>query len=168
MIDGVSLDLVPHAVATADDLYRYCYLVASVVGLTIIHIFGFSDPRALELAEMCGQAFQLTNIIRDVKEDAAMGRVYLPAVSPEAAVTPAVLPHLRQLGARAFEMYDRSRPLVNMVDADSRASLWALIEIYHRLLKKIEAAGYQVLDGRIRLSRWEKLSVVAQAALRRR
>src|SRR5205085_4090126 len=63
---------------TFSDLYQYCYHVASVVGLVCIHVFGFSDSRAKELAEQTGVAFQLTNIIRDVKEDAKMGRLYLP------------------------------------------------------------------------------------------
>ncbi len=63
---------------TFDDLKLYCYRVASVVGLVCIHVFGYRDPAAEPLAEQCGLAFQLTNIIRDVKEDAAMGRVYLP------------------------------------------------------------------------------------------
>ncbi len=69
MIDGVSSDLEPRQIQTFDELYRYCYQVASVVGLTIIHIFGFESPEALPLAEKCGIAFQLTNILRDVRED---------------------------------------------------------------------------------------------------
>ncbi|MBV9676555.1 MAG: phytoene/squalene synthase family protein, partial [Acidobacteriaceae bacterium] len=79
MIDGITSDLEPRQVQTYDELYRYCYQVASVVGLTIIHIFGFQSVRALLLAEKCGIAFQLTNILRDVREDAGLGRVYLPA-----------------------------------------------------------------------------------------
>ena len=71
MIDGISSDLEPRQVRTFDELYRYCYQVASVVGLTIIHIFGFDSKVALLLAEKCGIAFQLTNILRDVREDAA-------------------------------------------------------------------------------------------------
>ena len=78
MIDGVSSDLKPRDIQTFDELYRYCYQVASVVGLTITHIFGYESPQALVLAEKCGVAFQLTNIIRDVKEDQQKGRVYLP------------------------------------------------------------------------------------------
>src|SRR5947209_3131991 len=78
MIDGVSSDLVPRQIQTFDQLYRYCYQVASVVGLTTIHIFGFDQPEALRLAEKCGVAFQLTNILRDVREDAGRGRIYLP------------------------------------------------------------------------------------------
>src|SRR6185437_16367136 len=78
MIDGILSDLEPCRMQTFDELYRYCYRVASVVGFTVIHIFGFKSPRALLLAEKCGIAFQLTNILRDVREDAAMDRIYLP------------------------------------------------------------------------------------------
>src|SRR5258708_31415184 len=90
MIDGVSSDLERRGIQTFEELYDYCYRVASVVGLTIIHIFGFESQEALPLAEKCGIAFQLTNILRDVREDAERDRVYLPAedfarfgVSPE-------------------------------------------------------------------------------------
>src|SRR5882724_2954010 len=78
MIDGVSSDLQPRRIQTFDQLYRYCYQVASVVGLTTIHIFGFDSREALPLAEKCGVAFQLTNILRDVREDVERGRIYLP------------------------------------------------------------------------------------------
>ena len=78
MIEGVSSDLQPKQLQTFDELYRYCYQVASVVGLTIIHIFGFDSPDALPLAEKCGIAFQLTNILRDVREDRENGRIYIP------------------------------------------------------------------------------------------
>ena len=79
MIDGVLGDLSPRRFETFPELYRYCYQVASVVGLTSIHIFGFDTRSALPLAEKCGVAFQLTNILRDVREDLERGRVYLPA-----------------------------------------------------------------------------------------
>src|SRR6202030_530354 len=78
MIDGVSSDLEPRQIQTFDELYRYCYQVASVVGLTIIHIFGFESQEALPLAEKCGIAFQLTNILRDIREDSEKQRVYIP------------------------------------------------------------------------------------------
>src|SRR5215469_3432747 len=79
MIEGVSSDLEPRRIETFDELYRYCYQVASVVGLTTIHIFGFDTRTALPLAEKCGVAFQLTNILRDIREDAGRDRIYLPA-----------------------------------------------------------------------------------------
>jgi 15-cis-phytoene synthase len=165
MIDGVSSDLGPRDIQTFDELYRYCYQVASVVGLTITHIFGYQSPHALVLAEKCGIAFQLTNIIRDVREDREKGRCYLPAEDRNC------IPEMRDLlafeASRAKRLYRESAPLVGMVDKPSRASLWALIEIYRRLLEKIERANYNVLERRIRLSPWEKMSVVAEALLRR-
>ena len=78
MIDGVASDLEPRRFETFGQLYRYCYQVASVVGLTVVHIFGFESPAALPLAEKCGIAFQLTNILRDIREDLERGRLYLP------------------------------------------------------------------------------------------
>ncbi|MGC4053954.1 MAG: phytoene/squalene synthase family protein [Paludibaculum sp.] len=178
MIDGVSSDLEPRKVETFDELYRYCYLVASVVGLTTIHIFGFDDPRALALAEKCGIAFQLTNIIRDVREDAANQRVYLPAedlarfgVTPEALASPVTTPEIRQLlefeGARAQRYYNESTPLIAMMREDSQPALWALIEIYSQLLKRIQQRGYDVMPGKIRLSTSEKMTVLGRAWLRR-
>lgn len=175
MIDGVSSDLAPRTVNTFDDLYQYCYRVASVVGLTIIHIFGFKDQRALELAEKCGIAFQLTNILRDVREDFEMGRVYLPAedlarfgVSPsKLEYTPAFVALMRFEASRAFDYYKQSMPLIRMVDKDSRASLWALIQIYYRLLQRIEAREYRVLERRMRLSTIEKVWLVVQAGGRK-
>jgi phytoene synthase len=163
MIDGVSSDLQPRQIETFEELYRYCYQVASVVGLTITHIFGFDSPRALELAEKCGIAFQLTNIIRDVKEDEALGRSYLPK---EDTIRFTRLPDLLAFEAgRARAYYRESAPLVQMVDPKSRASLWALIEIYRRLLDRIEESGYDVIRQRIRLTTLEKLSIIARAAV---
>lgn len=161
MIDGVSSDLEPREIKTFDELYRYCYQVASVVGLTIIHIFGFDDPAALVLAEKCGIAFQLTNILRDVKEDAGRGRVYLPR--EDRGRFPDFQDLMRFEAARARAYYDESRPLIGMVHKRSRASLWALIEIYHRLLERIEASNYDVMSRRIRLSGFEKAGIVVRA-----
>jgi 15-cis-phytoene synthase len=163
MIDGVASDLEPRDIQTFNELYRYCYQVASVVGLTIVHIFGFESPRALELAEKCGVAFQLTNIIRDVKEDTIRGRYYLPKEDRDR------FPQLRQLlafqAARAKEYYRDAEPLVQLVHPASRKSLWALIEIYRRLLARIEASNFDVMSRRIRLSTAEKLGILAQSIL---
>jgi phytoene synthase len=163
MIDGVSSDLEPRRIETFDELYRYCYQVASVVGLTITHVFGYDSAKALLLAEKCGIAFQLTNIIRDVKEDQERGRCYLPREDRER------FPELRDLlafeGARARAYYEESAPLVGLVRRESRASLWALIEIYRRLLQRIERSGYDVMSRRIRLSTFEKMAIVLRAAV---
>lgn len=170
MIDGVESDLKAHDFETFDELYRYCYLVASVVGLTIIHIFGFDDPAALVLAEKCGVAFQLTNIIRDVAEDRDEGRVYLPreemrrfGVESLKQNSSGLRRLLESMAGRARAYYEESRPLIGMMHKDSRASLWALVEIYSRLLDRIAANSYDVLPKRIRLSSWEKAWILVQA-----
>ena len=165
MIDGVSSDLEPHRMESFEELYHYCYQVASVVGLTIVHIFGFEDQRALILAEKCGVAFQLTNIIRDVKEDRELGRVYLPGI--EKLEGEAFRQQLREYAARARAYYTESMPLVEMVHRESQASLWALVQIYYRLLGKIEKSDFDVMTRRIRLTTAEKLWVVVLAALRK-
>jgi phytoene synthase len=176
MIRGVSSDLEPRHIQTFQELYDYCYHVASVVGLTIIHIFGFNDPRALELAERCGVAFQLTNILRDVREDAEHDRVYLPeedlerfGVNPEELRGPALSPALRSLlefeAERAREYYRQSEPLMDMIHSDSRASLKALIGIYSRLLERISNSGYEVLGERVRVPAWEKIWILARCAI---
>ena len=174
MIEGVSSDLEPRSLRTFDELYDYCYHVASVVGLTIIHIFGFSSPEALRLAEKCGVAFQLTNILRDIREDAGNGRVYLPeedlarfGVGQEALSAGTVSENLRELlafeAARARDYYHESAPLIEMVSPHSRASLRALIGIYSRLLDRITDSGYEVLTERVRVPVWEKVWILARS-----
>ncbi len=172
MIEGVRSDLEPRRIQTFDELYDYCYHVASVVGLTIIHIFGFDSPEALKLAEKCGIAFQLTNILRDVREDAEKDRIYLPAedlarlgVSSADLTRPEPSGNFLRLmefeAKRARDYYRESAPLIELIDPRSRASLRALIEIYSRLLDRIVASNYDVLARRIRVPTWEKLWVLA-------
>jgi phytoene synthase len=173
MIEGVSSDLGPRRLRTFDELYDYCYHVASVVGLTIIHIFGFDAPEAVALAEKCGVAFQLTNILRDVREDAEKNRVYLPAedferfgVSPETFEPRTRFLELLEFEAqRAQEYYRQSAPLIGLVHKGSRASLRALIGIYSRLLDHIVASNYDVMARRIRVPTWEKLWVLVRSAV---
>jgi phytoene synthase len=176
MINGVSSDLEPRRVATFEELYDYCYHVASVVGLTIVHIFGFQPdvalPEALKLAEKCGIAFQITNILRDVREDAEKQRVYLPAEDLErfrvSAETFEPAERFRELMAfeaqRARDYFRESAPLVRMVDTRSQASLQALIAIYSRLLDRIVESNYDVLTRRIRVSTAEKLWLLVRSA----
>jgi len=174
MIDGVSSDLNARQIQTFDELYHYCYQVASVVGLTIIHIFGFDSPEALVLAEKCGIAFQLTNILRDVREDRENGRIYIPAEDIArfganlAKYDGRFIDLMRFEAERARRYYDESRPLIGMVHDGSRRSLWALIEIYRKLLDRIESANFAVLDGRIRVPAWEKIGILASATLGRK
>jgi len=176
MIEGVASDLEPRQFQTFDELYHYCYQVASVVGLTIIHIFGFDTRTALPLAEKCGVAFQLTNILRDIREDAERGRIYLPAedlrrfgVAAEDLCagrrTEAFLELMRFEGARARAYYNESMPLLDLIHRRSRRSLWALIAIYSRLLDRIAQSDYDVFSRRVRLSSLEKSSIVLRALL---
>lgn len=171
MIDGVASDLATQRIETFDDLYRYCYRVASVVGLAVIHIFGFDDDRAPLLAEKCGIAFQLTNIIRDVAEDATLGRCYLPAEDlrrfgvAELADSPAMRDLLRFEGDRARAYYGEAAPLIGMIHPESRASLRALIDIYTALLNKIDRKGYDVFRERVRISTAQKLWLMVRAML---
>jgi phytoene synthase len=163
---------------TFEDLRMYCYRVASVVGLVCIRIFGYRDPAAEPLAERCGLAFQLTNIIRDVKEDAAMGRVYLPAedlakfsvsASELANSTDAVrFRRLLELEAeRAREYYKAVEDLIPLVDEDSQPALWALVTIYRKLLDEIAARQYDVFHGKVSLSVRQKLTVLGKGFLKR-
>ena len=176
MIDGVESDLEPRRIATFDELYRYCYQVASVVGLTTIHIFGFESEEAKPLAEKCGVAFQLTNILRDVKEDAGLGRIYLPAedlsahnVSADELIKGVPSDRMQSLlkfeADRARKYYAESAPLIPLVEKRSRRSLWALIEIYSTLLTRIEESNYDVFSRRISLSTPEKLGILLRIAL---
>lgn len=176
MITGVASDLDRQVIQNFDELYRYCYKVASVVGLTTIHIFGFTSPEAIPLAEKCGIAFQLTNIIRDVKEDAELGRAYLPAEDLQRfGVTEEDLAQghrSERFGAlidfeiaRAQRYYDESRPLLALIQPTARPSLWALIKIYSSLLDRIAESHYDVLRRRVSLGVSEKLWIVARAAM---
>ena len=171
IVAGVSSDLETRRIETFDDLYRYCYLVASVVGLTTIHIFGFDSPDALPLAEKCGIAFQLTNILRDVREDAENGRIYIPAEDLRRFATDLrayddnFVRLMRFESARARGYYEESSPLLELVHKRSRPALWAMIQIYQQLLDRIERSNFDVLKRRISLPVWEKLSIVARAVV---
>ncbi len=162
---------------TFAELEHYCYGVASVVGLVCIRIFGYRDPAAERLAERCGLAFQLTNIIRDVKEDVAMGRVYFPEADlVECGLTPAdfnppnlerIRPLLAKEADRARECYRDGEELIPLVNEDSQPALWVLITIYRRLLEKIAANQYNVFGERVKLTVREKLAVLGKGMLKR-
>jgi phytoene synthase len=160
-----------------DGLYRYCYLVASVVGLVCIRIFGYSDSRAEVLAEKTGVAFQLTNILRDVSEDAERGRIYLPLrdleenhVSVESLLltaqsrekSEAVINLLAAEASRAREFYGSAEELLPLINRDSRAALWVLVTIYRGLLERIVARNYDVFSERVSVPTPKKLMILAQ------
>jgi phytoene synthase len=155
------------------DLYDYCYHVASVVGLVCIRIFGYRDKAAEEYAEHLGIAFQLTNILRDVKEDAGMARVYLPQQDLEQfGVTAAELgagapmeklrPLLQYEAERARNFYTSAEKLLPLIDEVSQPALWAMVEIYRGILDRIERRNYDVYTERVRLTTGEKLKILAK------
>jgi 15-cis-phytoene synthase len=163
---------------TFEELCSYCYRVASVVGLVCIRIFGYNNSAAEKLAEQLGLAFQLTNIIRDVKEDLEMGRVYLPEedlakfnVTPEDFRTSQNSPQVRSLleleAHRAREYYLAADELIPMVDEDSQPALWVLSTIYRNLLEKITRLQYDVFTQKVRLTTREKLVVLGKGFIRR-
>lgn len=162
---------------TFEDLYGYCYLVASVVGLVSIRVFGYSDPAAEELAERTGVAFQLTNILRDVQEDAERGRIYLPVGDMDACgsgvgevalaaggapAAPGLMRLLALEGARAEAYYAAAERLLPLIDEDARAALWVMVTIYHELLKKLQGRRFEVFDGRVSVSTGRKLAIFAR------
>ncbi len=160
------------------ELERYCYNVASVVGLVCIHIFGYRDPSAEPLAERLGLAFQLTNIIRDVKEDAILGRVYLPqddlaqfGIPSTDLATMSDPSRIRALlhfeSQRAFENYAAGDELLHLISEDSQPALWVLINIYRGLLQKIARLNYDVFTRKVSLTLREKLSIFAKGFVKR-
>jgi phytoene synthase len=151
--------------------------VASVIGLFCIHIFGFRDPEAKKLAEYRGIAFQLTNILRDVKEDAGMGRIYLPLedlrkfeVAEDDVLRSERSDRMHRLlafqGDRAEEFYAKSSPLDALIEPGSRPALAVMTNIYHELLKKIAASDYNVFNGKVRLSVPAKIGIAATSWFR--
>ena len=160
------------------DLRQYCYRVASVVGLVCIRIFGYRDPAAEALAENLGLAFQLTNIIRDIQEDAGMGRIYLPAedlerfkIGPEDFRQSTIPERLRWLLAaeadRAREYYVSARELMTLIDEDSQPALWVLVTIYRRLLEKISDRKYDVFGKKVSLTVREKVVILGKGLVKR-
>jgi phytoene synthase len=174
LISGAEMDLTVNTYPSFERLKEYCYRVAGTVGLTCTHIFGFRDSRALDLAEKLGLAFQLTNIIRDAHEDYTLGRVYLPdedlahfGVAKEDLglnkETLGVRELLRFEAERAWKLYEEGAQLFGLIEEDSRATLWLLAHTYSGLLARIEALDFAVFGERVRLTKAEKLKLVAKA-----
>jgi squalene synthase HpnC len=174
LISGAEMDLTVRTYPTFDRLREYCYRVAGTVGLTCTRVFGFSDARALDLAEKLGLAFQLTNIIRDVHEDHRLGRVYLPeedllryGVSPgdfaRREATLGVRELLRFETERAWQLYEEGSALLGLINADSRGALWLLVHTYSALLGRIESLDFAVFGERVRLPKAEKMMFIAKA-----
>jgi squalene synthase HpnC/squalene synthase HpnD len=174
LISGAEMDLQQANYPTFEALQEYCYRVAGTVGLTCLHVFGFQDPHAPELAERLGIAFQLTNILRDIRPDLELGRIYLPAEDlarfgcriqdfERRDITPPMRELLRFEAERAWTFYREGVQLISRLDADSRAALWALARIYSTLLYRIEERDFDVFSSRVRLSAAEKAQILFRA-----
>jgi phytoene synthase len=161
---------------TFDQLADYCYLVAGAVGLCCIHIWGFHGDAAIARAIDCGTAFQLTNILRDVGEDARSGRIYLPGedlerfgVSAEDLVAGRLDDRFRSLmsfeAERAHQFYARAKELLPCLEPHGRPILKAMLQLYGGLLHEIERRKYEVFRQHIALPRWRKLWIAADALI---
>jgi 15-cis-phytoene synthase len=172
VLDGVEMDLAPVAFATFAELRLYCYRVASAVGLACIHVWGFHGEQARQYAEDAGVAFQLTNILRDLGEDAARGRVYVPQEDLDrfgydldrlnrGERDDAFRALMRFEVQRAREYYDAGWQLVPLLAPAGRAVFLMMARTYRGLLDEIERRDYDVFSGRVRVSRWKKLALAA-------
>jgi squalene synthase HpnC/squalene synthase HpnD len=173
VLDGVGMDLDIAHYDTFTDLYKYCYRVASAVGLACIHIWGFSDAQALQYAESAGIALQLTNILRDLREDAERGRVYLPreelkrfGYGVEDLEQGRRDERFRSLMCfqveRARRYYEAALPLGDLLDPAGRAVFLVMLRTYRGLLETLERRDYDVFASRVGLSRWRKLWLAAK------
>ena len=173
IIEGVEMDLTKTRFANFEELRAYCYKVASVVGLVCIEVFGYKDPRAKEYAIDLGLAMQITNILRDVKEDAERDRIYLPldeierfGYSVEDLMAGVVNEPFRRLmnhqASRARAYFDSGKRLLPLIDQESRVCPAVLHGVYGALLDRIESSGFEVFERRIRVSTPKKLMITAR------
>lgn len=179
IICGMEMDLRGERYRTFEELERYCYRVASAVGLVSLEIFGYTNPRARDYAVELGHALQLTNILRDVREDLqSKGRIYLPeedldrfGVSREDlgrnGETEEVLALFRFQGARARARYGRAAERFPEEDRRSLQASELMRQIYETLFCKMEGDGFHVLSHRYRLSAWEKIRLLGASFLKR-
>lgn len=174
VIDGVEMDLSRTRYQSFDALYLYCYRVASAVGLICIEIFGYRNPSARTYAENLGVAFQLTNILRDVSEDAARGRIYIPLddlarfdVTEDEILRGVHSPRFERLmefeANRARGYYEAAEHALPQEDRATLLTAEAMRLIYGALLRRIEQSNYRVMERRLTLSAPRKLYLVGRA-----
>jgi phytoene synthase len=176
LLRGIESDLAGTPIETWDDLRRYCFRVASTVGLLVVRVRGAHDPRTAEYAEQLGIAVQLTNVLRDVGEDAAVGRIYLPredlarfGVSPESLAAREMTEPIRLLCAQTAERarihYERAAALLPDAERRLLRPAQAMGGIYRALLDELHAKGFPCLGPSLRLSRPRRLAIAAGAWL---
>lgn len=179
IIDGMEMDLTNKSYQSFRELSLYCYRAASVVGLLSAEIFGYTDRNTLKYANDLGMAFQLTNILRDVKEDFELGRIYIPldemdmyGVTHEMLAQTRTTTSLRNLFRHQAERANKyyASAMLCLPDADRRSQRTGLImaAIYKKLLHKIETGQYRVLEYRVKLPAWQKFWIAWRAYRRER
>ncbi|HKY31221.1 MAG TPA: presqualene diphosphate synthase HpnD [Candidatus Polarisedimenticolia bacterium] len=179
VIEGVSMDISPRSYETFEDLRLYCHRVASAVGLACIEIFGYTDPAARRYAETLGLAFQMTNILRDVRQDAERRRIYLPAADRAAcrcpdrdlaagAPSPAFRALMRMEASRTRALFEEARSTLPRRDRRRLFAAEIMGAIYEAILDEIERRDYDVLRERIALPRLARFGIAARLALLRR
>ncbi len=173
LLDGVEFDLADGPIETFDDLRLYCYRVASTVGVLVVHILGFENPRSLEFAEKLGIAVQLTNVLRDVGEDASTGRIYLPkdelerfGVSTESILAGQRTDELQLMlsfyAKRAASFYDRAEQLLPDEDRRSLRPATAMGRIYRALLDELIERQFPCFEQSVRLSKPRRVAIAAK------
>ncbi len=179
ILRGMEMDLRGVRYESFPQLRHYCECVAGAVGRLCLEIFGYTHPDAPDLGVEMGIALQLTNVLRDLREDVGLGRVYLPREEIEAAGysvedlralrrTPSFDRLMAQQVARARAYYERSERLFSMVVADARLCLMVLHGIYRELLASIESSGYDVMTQRVRVPTRRKVQLIGTLLLRNR
>ena len=179
LLKGVQMDIEAIRYKTFEELYVFCYRVASVVGLMMTHIMGYKDENAFKYAEKLGVAMQLTNILRDVKEDKKMGRIYLPVeelqqfgVTEDDVINENFNDQFRQLMKfqveRAHDYYLEANHGIPMLNTDSQFAIYSSSKIYQGILRKIEARNYNPFLGRVYVPLGKKFRILMKEVIRTR
>ncbi len=177
LLKGVAMDIQQARYITFDELTFFCYRVASVVGLMMTHILGYKDKRAFEYAKLLGIAMQLTNILRDIKEDKQMGRIYLPqadlsvfGVSNQDILNEKMTPQLRALMKfqikRADRYYSEAIPGISLLKTESQYAIYSAAKIYRGILRQIEARNYNPFTSRVFVPPIQKIGILLHEVLR--
>ena len=170
LLEGMEMDLTNKRYKTYTELETYCYKVASVVGLMSSKIFGYKHPETEQYAITLGKALQLTNIIRDIKNDCLMGRIYLPdedmnkfSVPNEDIKTNNLSSNLTNLikeyYKKAIDYYSKAETLIHAEDKNNFRVARIMKNIYFAILKKIEKQDFDVFNGKFKLSKFEKIKI---------
>ncbi|MCY4566800.1 MAG: phytoene/squalene synthase family protein, partial [Candidatus Poribacteria bacterium] len=177
LLKGVAMDVQQTRYKTIDELSLFCYRVAAVVGLMMTHVLGYKDERAFGYAKQLGIAMQLTNILRDIKEDKDMGRIYLPqkdlvrfGVLEQDILEEKVTPQLKELMKfqieRADHYYTEAMPGISLLETESQYAIYSAAKIYRGILRKIEEHNYNPFLSRVFVPSSQKIGILLHEGLR--